>query len=232
MTPTDVANMALDQAGVRDAITSFSEVSREAEVANRWYGAVRDQVLRAAFWPSATGHFKLAVSAERDPDVAWTSAAPDPGWRFAYSAPSDMIAPRYLSDFSRFVLSNASNGSRIIVAQAEGAVLTYTKRQEEPDAWDAALKMAIIYALAAHVAIPLTGTTTIGGRGRLVDVLAEKANSLILEARVGAANDAESVYETLPEWIAARGYTGNTLPSKFFYPYGPMISVTEGVGVT
>lgn len=186
---------------------------------------MRDHVLRAADWPSVLAHQRLAVAKERDVDVAWAADDPTPGWRFAYTAPTDMLVPRYLADFSRFHLGQYA-GSRAIFAQTEDAILTYTTRGTAIADWDVDLKMAIVYALAAHITMPLLAKI---GRTQWAE---QKANELILMARVNAANLDENTYDTVPDWIAARGYSGSVVPSRYFHPYSPLINVTEGIGVS
>lgn len=226
MGPTEICNLALDAAGSRHTISSPTEVSREAEVCNRWYPVIRDLVFRAAFWPNLSAYSRLALLAERDADAVWTDAAPDPGWRFVYSVPNGMIAPRYLSDFSRFILTSRSDNAAALATQTESAVLTYTKRVEDPDAWDTGLRAAIIYGLAANIVMPLQGKLE-----RMRTAL-QIANESITQARANNANVAENQYDNIAPWHAARGFSGDTTPSRFFYPYGPMLNVTEGIGVT
>jgi hypothetical protein len=80
--------------------------------------------------------------------------------------------------------------------------------------------MAIVYGLAANIAMPLTGKPS------RAKALAERANELITMARVSAANSNNEFYESVPDWIAARGFTGyNT--QRYFHPYGSMLSVAN-----
>ena len=80
--------------------------------------------------------------------------------------------------------------------------------------------MAIVYALAAHIVMPLTGKTS---RAR---TLIQQANDLILAARETAANTSNEVFDTLPDWIRARGYGGNSA-ERYFYPTGNLLTVTN-----
>lgn len=222
---TALFNLSLDAAGCRQTVSIHTERSREAETCNRWYESVRDQVLRAAFWSSAKGAARLSVVVERDVDVAWATTDPDPGWRYSYSTPNDMLVPRFLTDFTRFELTNAPDNSSRIISQTEQAVLIYTKKQTEIDAWDVDLRMAIIYALASHICLPLQGKLD------RVQLSVERANALITNARVNDANINENQYESMPEWYTARGFVGTTVPSRYYYPYGPILAVTEGVDI-
>lgn len=219
-----IYNMALNAVGTRDNIAATTEESREAEVCRLWFGPVRDHVLRAAPWPSTRAYQRLALLAERDDTLAWAEGDPEPGFRYAYAAPTDMVYPRNLNTFGRFVLG-VHEDQRAIFTQDELALLAYTKQQTNIALWDVQLKMAIVHALAAFIAMPLHGKA---GRARQAQ---DTANSLILEARVNAANTDENVYETIPDWIAARGYAGSAPNTRFIYPYGPMINALEASAV-
>lgn len=218
-------NLALDASGSRDRIAAPTETSRQAETCELWYPEVRDQVLAAAWWPCTRANTRLALIVERDADVAWTAVDPDPGFRFAYAAPSDMLIPRYLSEMTQFVLSTSSTNAVVLATQTENAVLTYSKRQSNINTWEPQLKMAIIYGLAAHISIPLHGKND---RAALNE---QRANNLILAARVAAANSGSEQYQSTPEWIAARGSSYDTPTTAYVFPYGSMISATGGIGV-
>lgn len=224
-TELDVYNMACHAVGTRDDIGAINEDSREAEVCRLWYDKVRDQVLRAAYWSSAKGYARLALAKERDDTLQWANDDPEPGYRYAYYAPNDMLAARYDSTYSRFSVGVYANQTAIM-SNTPQAILVYTKSQTNVALWDSQLLLAISYALAAHIALPLTGKPTLA-RQR-----AEQANSLIIEARVSNANLENNQLDTMPEWLAARGYAGSVVDSRFYYPLGPMISVSELAGVS
>lgn len=218
-TKLDVFNMAMYHCGTREDIADVNEKSREAEVCRLLYDRVRDQVLRSAYWSSAKAYARLAVLAERDDTVAWTSADPEPGFRFAYAAPADFLYPRFLTTYERFTFG-IHGTSQAIFANTEQAILQYTKSQDNVALWDPNLFMAMTYALAAHACMPLNGKPS---RARNA---AEQANALIIEARVINANSEDNQIDTVPSWIAARGYAGSIPDTRYFYPYGPTISLT------
>lgn len=220
----DVFNMACHSIGARDDIASPEEESREAEVCRLWFGPVRDHVLRAAPWNEAKAFARLAVVAERG-DAAWVNGDPEPGFRFAYAVPAGMLRPRYLADYSRFTLG-VRNSQRVLMSNTENAILVYTKAEENLNLFDVNLQMALVHALAAFIAMPLHGRPNSAARSE------EKANALIIEARVNAANDEMNTLDTIPDWIAARGYAGSITSNRYFYPYGPMISVQEMASVS
>lgn len=224
-----IYNRALNAIGDKDNVAAVDEASRQAEVCNLWFGVVRDKVLAAAPWPVARSFHRLALLKERDDTLEWASDDPEPGFRFAYAAPSDMIRPRYLTTFERFSLSLYNDGiedALAIMANVETPILAYTKRQTTPGLWDIDLEMAITYALAAYISMPLHGKSA-----RAKQAL-DQANALILDARIQQANSDDNQFDSVPDWIQARGFSGSSPLSRFLYPFGPMISASELPGVS
>jgi hypothetical protein len=204
-------NQACGQLGSQTSIAAEDEVSREAELCSLYYETVRDSIFRAAPWNSVEAHVRLALIIERDHDVDWTSADPAPGWTYAYGVPSDMIRPRYVSDFSKFQLSNIGD-TPVILSENSEPILVYTKRQSNPALWGIDLFHAVMYGLAAFVAKPLTGNDS---DLRNMFTLAEER---ILAARANAANQNYFRYESIPDWIGARGQTLGMPTARYIYP--------------
>ncbi len=214
-----VYNLALSAAGVTQTVDSPSENSPQAEQCRLWFEPVRDLILQAAFWPCAKGVKRLGVLAERDPDEDWLASDPLPGWRFAYGAPSDMLRPRYMTDFARFT-TGIWTTKRAIFTDVETPVFVYTVRQTDISLWDASLYMAVSYGLASHMALALSG------KPNRAALAVEQANALINQARVIAANEEEDQLETIPDWLAGRGYSGQIAATRYFYPHGPALTVS------
>lgn len=123
-----------------------------------------------------------------------------------------------MSDFSRFLFTSYGD-QRALHSNTPSAILAYTSRLENVALWDSGLQMAIIYGLAANICMPLSGKTS---RAR---ILADKANELILTARIAAANSNNESYESIPDWIAARGFN-HSPTTRYFHPYGSLLSLT------
>lgn len=214
-----IYNLALNAIGERNNISLPTEQSRPAEVCRLWYSPVRDQVLSAAPWPEATKIAYLALLAQQDDDATWLETEPRTGYQYVYALPSDMLRPRYMSDFSRFLFSSY-NGQRAVHSNTQNAILAYTSRLENVALWDSALQMAIVYGLAANICMPLSG------KPARAQALANRANELITTARVDAANSNNEYYESIPDWITARGFN-TTSPQRYFHPYGSMLALTN-----
>lgn len=223
---TGMYNLALSAAGTEASVSAPTEQSREAEVCTFWYEIARDQILRAAHWPSAKGFAILPVLKERDTALDWTIDDPEPGYAFAYGVPDDMLFPRYLTTFTRFSMGLYQNTTQAIMTNLEQAILVYTLRQTQVQAWDPQLQLAIAFALAAYITMPLLGKI------KRAELMQKTANGLINEARAAMLNSTDDEYQSVPEWITARGYSGAAPATRFIYPFGDLIQVTGGVSVS
>src|SRR5690606_15656005 len=101
---------------------------------------------------------------------------------------------------------------RVLYTNAINPILIYTKKQPRTDVWDPDLAAAIAFALAAHICASLTGSND---KVRLVTA---QALDKIVTARQNSANAPQVATETVPEWIAARGYGQTSPASIFIYP--------------
>lgn len=212
-------NLALNAIGARSNVTATDEASREAEVCGLWYTPVRDQVLAAAAWPETTKIEYLGLVDERDFDQAWVDTNARPGYTYAYEVPDDFLHPQYLADFAPFIVTTYPVDVRVIDTNTQDAILVYTALIENVAVWGPSLQMAIVYALASHICMPLTG------KPQRAKMVAERANDLIWAARERAANTSNEQFEFLPEWLAGRGYAGGMQSPRFMYPFGDLFQV-------
>jgi hypothetical protein len=213
-----VYNLALNAVGERSNVSSPTEDSRAAEVCHLWYTVVRDQILAAAPWPEAMKIAYLPLLATQDDEDAWLETEPRTGYAFVYGMPSDALRPRYMTNFTPFLFTHYGD-QRALHSNTETAVLAYTSRLENIALWDSGLQMAIVYGLAACICMPLSGKPS---RAKM---LRDQANDLILGAREYAANSNNETFESIPDWIAARGYNTTNAP-RYIYPYGGLLTAT------
>lgn len=224
----NIYNLALSIVGTRAKVSSPTESSKEVETCTLWYEISRDVVFRAAFWPSTRAHQRLGLLKERtNLSDDWTVDDPSPDWTFAYAVPSDMIAPRHLTNFGRFVLEwwkpTTQPAARAIMTDQEDAILQYSFRQENMGQWDDSLYLAVAYALGMNIAMPLTGKLSREKRAR------EAGNLIIGDARAAVANSEENRLDVVPDWIAARGYGEQAPLTKYYWPFGPALSTSTQV---
>lgn len=217
-----VFNLAASIAGSHDTMSSPDEISREAELCRLWYEPIRDFVLRAAPWASTKAFARLTALKARDTALDWAAGDPEPGFLYAYALPSNMIYPRYLANFGRFTMALYDQNRLAIMTNVESPVLCYSIQQNTPAMWDQHLYMAIAHALGAKITIPLNG------KDQRARQAVEEANQLIMAARTSQANVDHNTYESLPEWITARGFGGG-MESRFYYPFGPMLTLGDAL---
>lgn len=215
---TELYNLALSASGTRAKVSSPTEVSKEAQTCNLWYPIVRKTVLMAAPWASAKKTANLTLLATRDFDAVWAEGDPQPNWAYTHAAPSDFIYPRFFDDFTSFELGD-EDGQAVFYSNQETPVLVYTKDQAVPPAWDVSLYLAMANMLGAQIAMNLHGKPA-----RAQKVL-DTANQMVLTARVNSANTDMVEYDSMPDWLIARGAVVGTVPSRFVYQVGPLLSL-------
>lgn len=96
--------------------------------------------------------------------------------------------------------SSASASMRVNVIDtfAQNALLTYTVRITDLNLWSAQAIEALVYALAAKLAITLTGSR------ELSNDLFTLANGVLLQARSTDGNEGLTIQDFTPDWIALR----------------------------
>lgn len=204
----EIFNMALSAAGTSSTVSTVDEKSREAETCQRWYGLVRDLVLGAAPWPSATAYARLSRVAERDMNSLWQGADPAPSYRYAYAIPADLIRPYHLQDFARFEY----RGDRIF-CMGEAPILFYIKQETDVSKWSADLTSAVVHLLASKIAPQYKGDDNTVMR------LVQQAFIAADDAMVAAANSQQELHSTMPDWIQARGYGGGMPLQRYYFPF-------------
>lgn len=211
-------NLALDAIGARNKISLPTEQSREAEACNLWFPNIRDQVLASAAWPEATKMARLGLFSAQDDDGFWDPGEPRPDLLNAFSVPVDCLRPQYLSNYAKFAIQSYGSENKALMTNESSPVLIYTFNQPLVQLWSQELQMAIMYGLAASICTPLTGKSS------RTKILLDQANERIIAARESAANTNDERLESLPDWIAARGYIDTTTAQRFFYPFGSLLT--------
>ena len=218
MNQVAIYNLALSAMGTRNRVSSPTEASTEARECALWFDVVRQQILCAAPFQEATGNQRLALQAERV-ESEWTGSDPDPGWRFSYSTPADMLRARHLSTYDSFILSTSALNEKRLTTNTENAILVYTKDQPNIDMWSPTLVNAMAYGLASAICMKL------GGKMDRVQMVAQQANALLIQARTYSGNVDDYQLESLPPWLAARGVP-TASSTRYVYPYGALFMAT------
>lgn len=147
----EICNNALLDLG-ENPIMALDEGSKGAELCLRRWPAVRDAVLRAHPWNCAMAQAELAAGTE----------APLWQWNYVYSLPADVI---------RVVRVVASDGSDVPRWEIQGGLIlcnedaplyiSYVRRETDAARYDPMLSEAMSARLAAMLAYPLSGSTSL-----------------------------------------------------------------------
>lgn len=176
----------------------------------------------------------------------WSSAYPTPPWLYEYAYPSDALQIRQIvqqmqnyyvgtpftsngSGFYPYIVGPGAPfivGTDVVGGDQVSVVLTnqyqaigiYTMRITNPNLFGAQFTESLVQALAAKLAIALTGQVA------LANAKFVSANSIIRQARASDGNEGLTVIDNMPDWMTVReDYMGQT--SNYMAPYGPLYGV-------
>lgn len=190
---TDIYNGALRLVG-GSRVTSPTDGSKNANVANDIYPALRDDLLASSPWNFATKRQQLARS----------STAPGFGFTYAFPLPSDWIrnvsvhgdeAGAGSLNFREEVV----NDQRAIVVNSADCYIRYIFRQTDPNMMSANFLRALELAMARDLAVPIANSNT------LEDQLARKAERALATARSTDALGAFPERRPRGAWASVRG---------------------------
>lgn len=180
----DVCNKALDKLG-HGAITSLSDGTKAANLCDRGWPLVRDQVLRDHPWNFAVKRAVLAAS----------STAPEWGFSAAFPLPADCLRLIEVRDLSTDEYS-VEDGS--IHADADVLYIRYVYRVTDPNRYDALFIDTAATRLAAEICEALTQSNT-----KKDALFQEYEDSLTRARRVDGQENPPQRYEE-DEWISVR----------------------------
>ena len=204
----EIFNLALSAAGTRATVSAVDENSREALICRQWYALVRDLVQGSAPWPSITSYQRLARTATRDASGPWPGAGLSPSLRFAYAVPAQLLRPYHLQSFGRFEYR-----ANTLFCDEEQPILFYLRRETNVEVWDHRLKLSCANMLAAHIAPQYKADPS------MTESLLQRAYVMMDEVIEQSVNNDDVRHDSLPDWIAARGYGGGMPEPRFFYPF-------------
>jgi len=251
MSVINICNQALNEAGARSTIAALDEQSSEAIQCNLRYETTRDQLLQLAHWDFCKQYTtpSLLKAAPGTPENTaatgvWSDAWPPPPWFYSYARPTDCLliravlpqpyavtsgpnifpysnnAPATHGQAARFSrgLDTDSNGTKVkaIFTNQEKAILCYNAKVADTTLFEPAFTSALIVALASNLVYNLTGDR------RMEIQLTQKANSMIMAARLHDANESLDVIDNTPDWLQARGVPIRGQAQGWMEPFGPL----------
>ena len=126
-------------------------------------------------------------------------------------AVSDMPWPNDVASDWPLVEGHSPESTRAVLTDQLGAVAVYTGLVQYPDSWPPLFKRAVVATLAGRIA--LTAVPDKPAARALRGDMAAIARDALVEARVQDANEAWTVRDHIPDWIAAR--SGGASPIVF-----------------
>lgn len=191
---TQIAKLALQHIGDRYDISDLTEESTEAEQVNLIFADTRDWLLRQFPWNFATSYATPA---------ALTGTVPN-NFDYMYTYISDavkvlrVVDPLGLDTPIPFEVARNSSDVKVILTDQSSAEFRYTKRITDTSQFDPEFTMAFSYALAAKLAMPLTGERAI-----MTD-MSSLARNFINSAWASDANEGKADEIPDADWIKAR----------------------------
>ena len=211
----DIWNRALSACRAKGRLSSLTDQSLEREVCEEWYDIILSTVQEAVMWDACAVTARPALLSERDPNEIWQPGDPEPPYRFLYALPEDYLRARQLSHGEQFFMGfDATRDRRTLSTNVEDAVFSYSKREDDPTRWSAGQILATVYGLAAHIAFPLSGLTT------MVQKNVTLANGILEDAQTNNANNSNEPEFAPAPWHVARGAVGLAPPITHVYPLG------------
>ena len=147
----EICNNALLDLG-ENVIMSLGDDSKAAGLCNHRWPAVRDAVLRAHPWNCAMSQAELAAG----------TMAPLWKWEYKYTLPTD---------FLRIIQVVGQDGEEITDWEIQGGIIlcdeeapifiSYVRCEKDPKKYDALLAETLSARLAAALAYPLSGSTSL-----------------------------------------------------------------------
>ena len=147
----EICNNALLDLG-EDAIMSLGDDSKAAGLCNHRWPAVRDAVLRAHPWNCATAQAELAAGV----------LSPLWKWAFKYVLPTDFLRIMAVTGPDSGEVRDWEIQSGIILCDEPAPLyIAYVRRETDPKKYDALLSETLSARLAATLAYPLSGSTSL-----------------------------------------------------------------------
>lgn len=218
-----ICNRALGAIAARSTISALNEGTAEANECTNWYDETRQAVLRMHNWGFARRSVVMTLLATA-PGVDSQPATGLPWsfmpWSYEYAYPSGALkfrsivptvpgqplVPRpWLNNVPpvRWEISGDLDGSNVpinvVLTDQPSAVGIYTYDATNPDLFDDLFIDALVYKLAANLAMPISGSPGVA-KG-----LEAKSMDAIAQARIADGNEGLRTQGVTPDWIAIRG---------------------------
>jgi hypothetical protein len=153
-TSVEIVNSALNKIGAR-RITSLSDGSKAAIIANDQYDRLRKEVLRSHPWNFAIAYAQLAATVNTP---IWTKQ-----WTKEFVIPTDVlrVLETDLTSDADWELGNNTDNNKVIFTNSTSLKIKYIKDITNTTRFDAMFDEALAMRIAADLAYPLVQSQTV-----------------------------------------------------------------------
>lgn len=242
-TRSQIASLTEDSVEARNCNLIYADTRNEILQMADWNFARKTAYL--ALLKSAPG----TPSNPSGTATQWSSAYPAPPWLYEYAYPTDCIQvqkivqqiqntyvgtpyttggtntyPYAVGPGSRFhvttdLIAPAVDQQTVILTNQYQAIAVYTMQITNPGLFGAQFTEALVQALAAKLAVPLTGQVA------LANTKFAQANAVIMGARASDGNEGLTIIDNMPDWITIRDDCNYGVGVGYVAPYGPLYGV-------
>lgn len=160
---TAVCNLALAQLG-QEPITSLTQTDERARRLDLFYEPVKEEVLRTHNWGFACAREALSLLETQETDLP-----------YVYQYPADALYVRRVFHPGHTAAGASARGqfkegyfkasnTRVLYSNLPGAYAEYTKNIMDPTLFDPAFVKSFSLALAADMAVALTGDSSLAAQ--------------------------------------------------------------------
>lgn len=200
----DIWNLALSRINARATVAAPDEQSDEAHYCRLFYDQVRDQTLQADDWNFARYRADLALLG---------NCAVTDRFTYRYALPPDCLAVRVLNDRRvnkyapahlrpKFEIAGELDDSgaprRVLMTDESPARIIYSSQVTQAGIFDPLFVAALSWALAAEIALPITGKQDMMVR------CAQGWNGALAAARAANAIEGIDQDDAPPDWLSVR----------------------------
>ncbi len=148
----EICNNALQDIG-EESISSFLDENKAARLCNQRWPTTRDAVLRAHPWNCAMSQAELAAG----------TTSPIWKWDYRYRLPEDFLRIVHVVNAEEnFIDHWEVQGGLILCNEQAPLYISYVRRETNPQKYDALLVETLSARMAAVLAYPLTGSSSLG----------------------------------------------------------------------
>lgn len=193
----DICNLALSHIAAKN-ITAMDEGREEARKCSLFWGPALEAALRSHDWNFAGQNEALA-------EISGETVM---GYAYLYKYPANCLSVRSIYNESTDrkqkrtedykLLLSPSSQQRAIATDVELAQIEYTMALVDPSLFDSVFVMALSYQLAALLAKPLTGDTSLGS------AMAAMAKAVVDEAKLANKQETKEETKKTSSYIDAR----------------------------